>query len=144
MAAPPTKPGKYCMLDPSSPMGTFNTARSNQVSMTLVSLFFSLKTTMGESDVENTWSSLKNCIQEILKKRLGLNPWMFSAAGFSFFETHENAHNMVLHKHGEKLYNGIKEVVTHHLESIVIFLSTYIFSMVKVCFNRFVKMFWPP
>ena len=144
MAAPPTKPGKYCMLDPSPPMGTFNTARSNQVSMTLVSLFFSLKTTMGESDVENTWSSLKNCIQEILKKRLGLNPWMFSAAGFSFFETHENAHNMVLHKHGEKLYNGIKEVVTHHLESIVIFLSTYIFSMVKVCFNRFVKMFWPP
>ena len=132
------------MLDPSSPMGTFNTARSNQVSMTLVSLFFSLKTTMGESDVENTWSSLKNCIQEILKKRLGLNPWMFSAAGFSFSETHENAHNMVLHKHGEKLYNGIKEVVTHHLESIVIFLSTYIFSMVKVCFNRFVKMFWPP
>ena len=35
MAAPPTKPGKYCMLDPSPPMGTFNTARSNQVSMTL-------------------------------------------------------------------------------------------------------------
>ena len=99
---------------------------------------------MDESDVENTWSSLKNCIQEILKKRLGLNPWMFSAAGFSFPETHENAYNMVLHMHGEKLYNGIEEVVTHHLESIVIFLSTYIFSMVKVCFNRFVKMFWPP
>ena len=36
MAAPPTKPGKYCMLDPSPPMVTFNTARSNQVSMTLV------------------------------------------------------------------------------------------------------------
>ena len=35
MAAPPTKPGKYCMLNPSPPMGTFNTARSNQVSMTL-------------------------------------------------------------------------------------------------------------
>ena len=35
MAAPPTKPGKYCMLDPSPIMGTFNTARSNQVSMTL-------------------------------------------------------------------------------------------------------------
>ena len=36
MAAPPTKPGKYCMLDPSPPMGNFNTARSNQVSMTLL------------------------------------------------------------------------------------------------------------
>ena len=100
---------------------------------------------MDESDVENTWSSLKNSIQEILKKRLAfLHPALYSAAGFSFPETCENAHNMVLHKHGEKLYNGIKEVVTHHLESIVIFLSTYIFSMVKVCFNRFVKMFWPP
>ena len=29
--------GKFCMLDPSPPMGTFNTARSNQVSMTLLS-----------------------------------------------------------------------------------------------------------
>ena len=38
MAAPPTKPGKYCMLDPSPPMGTFNTARSNQVSMTLLAM----------------------------------------------------------------------------------------------------------
>jgi cullin 3 len=30
---------------------------------------------------------------------------------------------MVLHKHGEKLYNGLREVVTQHLEAKVIRLS---------------------
>ncbi|EDO27787.1 predicted protein, partial [Nematostella vectensis] len=27
-----------------------------------------------------------------------------------------NAYTMVLHKHGERLYNGLKQVVTEHLE----------------------------
>merc|ERR1719193_2465486 len=30
-----------------------------------------------------------------------------------------NAYTMVLHKHGERLYSGLKEVVTNHLESKV-------------------------
>lgn len=30
---------------------------------------------------------------------------------------------MVLHKHGERLYNGLKQVVTEHLEEKVIELS---------------------
>ena len=30
-----------------------------------------------------------------------------------------NAYTMVLHKHGETLYSGLREVVTNHLESKV-------------------------
>ena len=29
---------------------------------------------------------------------------------------HRNAYTMVLHKHGERLYVGLKQVVTEHLE----------------------------
>ena len=79
----------------------------------IVSLFSSLKTTMDESAVENTWSSLKNAIQKILVLK--------NYAEFSFEVTHLNAYNMFFRRHGEKLYNSIQEVVTHHLELVVIF-----------------------
>jgi hypothetical protein len=67
--------------------------------------------TMDERYVENIWSLLKNAIQEIQKK---------NNSGLSFEELYRNAYTMVLHKHGERLYNGLREVVTHHLESKVI------------------------
>ncbi|XP_008586605.1 PREDICTED: cullin-3, partial [Galeopterus variegatus] len=35
--------------------------------------------------------------------------------GLSFEELYRNAYTMVLHKHGEKLYTGLREVVTEHL-----------------------------
>lgn len=63
--------------------------------------------TMDEKYVENIWLLLKNAIQEIQKK---------NNSGLSFEELYRNAYTMVLHKHGEKLYNGLKDVVTHHLE----------------------------
>lgn len=66
--------------------------------------------TMDERYVENIWSLLKNAIQEIQKK---------NNSGLSFEELYRNAYTMVLHKHGERLYNGLREVVTHHLESKV-------------------------
>jgi cullin 3 len=65
---------------------------------------------MDERYVENIWSLLKNAIQEIQKK---------NNSGLSFEELYRNAYTMVLHKHGERLYNGLREVVTHHLESKV-------------------------
>jgi cullin 3 len=40
-------------------------------------------------------------------------------SGLSFEELYRNAYTMVLHKHGERLYSGLKEVVTNHLESKV-------------------------
>lgn len=63
--------------------------------------------TMDEKFVESIWTLLKNAIQEIQKK---------NNSGLSFEELYRNAYTMVLHKHGERLYNGLKEVVTHHLQ----------------------------
>jgi len=40
-------------------------------------------------------------------------------SGLSFEELYRNAYTMVLHKHGERLYTGLKEVVSHHLETKV-------------------------
>lgn len=65
---------------------------------------------MDEKYVENIWGLLKNAIQEIQKK---------NNSGLSFEELYRNAYTMVLHKHGERLYTGLKEVVTTHLESKV-------------------------
>lgn len=69
-----------------------------------------LQMTMDEKYVESIWSLLKNAIQEIQKK---------NNSGLSFEELYRNAYTMVLHKHGERLYTGLKEVVTVHLETKV-------------------------
>lgn len=66
---------------------------------------------MDSKYVESIWSLLKNAIQEIQKK---------NNSGLSFEELYRNAYTMVLHKYGERLYTGLKEVVTHHLETKVI------------------------
>ncbi|KAL9707454.1 hypothetical protein quinque_010972 [Culex quinquefasciatus] len=66
--------------------------------------------TMDEKYVESIWSLLKNAIQEIQKK---------NNSGLSFEELYRNAYTMVLHKHGERLYTGLKDVVTQHLETKV-------------------------
>lgn len=65
---------------------------------------------MDEKFVESIWTLLKNAIQEIQKK---------NNSGLSFEELYRNAYTMVLHKHGERLYNGLKEVVMHHLQQKV-------------------------
>ena len=65
---------------------------------------------MDEKYVNNIWALLKNAIQEIQKK---------NNSGLSFEELYRNAYTMVLHKHGEKLYTGLREVVTEHLISKV-------------------------
>uniref|UniRef100_H2ZJ76 Cullin family profile domain-containing protein n=1 Tax=Ciona savignyi TaxID=51511 RepID=H2ZJ76_CIOSA len=57
------------------------------------------------------WDLLKKAIQEIQKKNNG---------GLSFEELYRNAYTMVLHKHGEKLYTGLHEVVTEHLMKIIL------------------------
>lgn len=67
--------------------------------------------TMDEKYVDNIWALLKNAIQEIQKK---------NNSGLSFEELYRNAYTMVLHKHGEKLYSGLQEVVTEHLVKKVI------------------------
>uniref|UniRef100_A0A6B2KYR3 Cullin family profile domain-containing protein n=1 Tax=Arcella intermedia TaxID=1963864 RepID=A0A6B2KYR3_9EUKA len=59
--------------------------------------------------VENTWTLLKNAINEIHRK---------NASGLSFEELYRNAYNMVLHKYGDKLYNNLKAVVDEHLKKV--------------------------
>ncbi|KAK2489941.1 hypothetical protein MC885_004738 [Smutsia gigantea] len=59
----------------------------------------------------NVWDLLKNAIQEIQCKNNN---------DLSFEELYRNAHAMVLHKHGEKLYTGLREVVTEHLTNKVV------------------------
>lgn len=66
--------------------------------------------TMDSKYVESIWSLLKSAIQEIQKK---------NNSGLSFEELYRNAYTMVLHKYGERLYTGLKEVVTQHLETKV-------------------------
>ncbi|QQP38328.1 Cullinlike [Caligus rogercresseyi] len=65
---------------------------------------------MDEKFVETIWNLLKEAIQEIQRK---------NNSGLSFEELYRNAYTMVLHKHGEKLYNGLRDVVTQHLEAKV-------------------------
>ncbi|XP_071949341.1 cullin-3-like [Antedon mediterranea] len=62
--------------------------------------------TMDEKYVSNIWALLKNAIQEIQRK---------NNSGLSFEELYRNAYTMVLHKHGERLYTGLREVVQEHL-----------------------------
>lgn len=71
--------------------------------------------TMDEKYVNNIWALLKNAIQEIQKK---------NNSGLSFEELYRNAYTMVLHKHGEKLYTGLRDVVTEHLVSKVYYICT--------------------
>lgn len=65
---------------------------------------------MDEKFVQSIWTLLRNAIQEIQKK---------NNSGLSFEELYRNAYTMVLHKHGERLYTGLREVVTNHLENKV-------------------------
>jgi cullin 3 len=66
----------------------------------------SFQASMDEKYVNTIWEMLKNAIQEIQKK---------NNSGLSFEELYRNAYTMVLNKYGEKLYTGLKEVVSDHL-----------------------------
>lgn len=73
--------------------------------------------TMDPAYAQKTWKLLKGAIHEIHKQ---------NASGLSFEELYRNAYNMVLHKHGDILYNGLKEVVNDHLKWIASNVSSAI------------------
>lgn len=92
--------------------------------------------TMDERYVENIWQLLKSAIQEIQKK---------NNSGLSFEELYRNAYTMVLHKHGERLYTGLRDVVTQHLENKVrlgLFITES--SSVKHFRIHFYSTLWSP
>ncbi|XP_071636593.1 cullin-3-like [Temnothorax longispinosus] len=66
--------------------------------------------TVNEEDAESIWTSLKSAFQEIIEIRY---------SGLSFEELYRNVFTMVSHNYGERLYTGLKEVLTQHLENKV-------------------------
>lgn len=65
---------------------------------------------MDVSTAQKTWESLSKAIDEIYNK---------NASDLSFEELYRNGYNLVLHKHGEMLYNGVAGTVRHHLTNTV-------------------------
>ncbi|KAJ7227159.1 Cullin-domain-containing protein [Mycena pura] len=59
--------------------------------------------------IEQTWADLANNIREIQNH---------NAMNLSFEENHRFAYNMVLHKHGEMLYNGVNQLVVENLQHL--------------------------
>ncbi|CAO4366618.1 unnamed protein product [Caenorhabditis nigoni] len=65
--------------------------------------------TLDEEYVTHAWNLLKRAIQAIQRKN---NP------GPNFEELYRSVYTMVQHKHGDRLYNGIREVIREHLEVV--------------------------
>lgn len=65
---------------------------------------------MEERNADYIWELLKNAFQMIQRK---------NNSDLSFEELYRNAYTMVLCKRGEKLYTGLREVITEHLISKV-------------------------
>ncbi|KAF8920321.1 Cullin [Mucidula mucida] len=62
-----------------------------------------------EFSAQQTWTDLSHNIKEIQNH---------NAANLSFEENHRFAYNMVLYRHGETLYKGVKALVSENLEKL--------------------------
>lgn len=65
---------------------------------------------MDHTAAGSTWNDLARAIDEIYNR---------NASQLSFEELYRNAYNLVLHKHGTMLYDGVSEKVSSHLLEIV-------------------------
>ena len=61
---------------------------------------------MDRTTAQQTWEALANAIDEIYNR---------NASQLSFEELYRNAYNLVLHKHGTLLYDGVSEKISSHL-----------------------------
>mmetsp|Transcript_11464 Transcript_11464/g.36419 ORF Transcript_11464/g.36419 Transcript_11464/m.36419 type:complete len:742 (+) Transcript_11464:99-2324(+) len=64
---------------------------------------------MGEAEAVRIWGSLKEAIGEIYNK---------NASVLSFEELYRNAYNLVLHKHGDLLYEGVRGTIRERVERV--------------------------
>eukprot|EP00928_Gymnodinium_smaydae_P013192 TRINITY_DN1481_c0_g1_i1.p1 TRINITY_DN1481_c0_g1~~TRINITY_DN1481_c0_g1_i1.p1 ORF type:complete len:698 (-),score=160.68 TRINITY_DN1481_c0_g1_i1:107-2200(-) len=64
---------------------------------------------MDEKESRRTWECLRHAIHQIHNH---------NASSLSFEELYRNAYNLVLHKYGELLYNGVHGVVADHLKAV--------------------------
>ena len=69
---------------------------------------------MEQKDAQQTWSVLANAIDEIYNR---------NASQLSFEELYRNSYNLVLHKHGALLYEGVTEKLNSHLMETVKILA---------------------
>lgn len=69
---------------------------------------------MDESDAQASWTVLATAIDEIYNR---------NASQLSFEELYRNAYNLVLHKHGGLLYEGVTDKINQHLLQTVHILS---------------------
>lgn len=63
---------------------------------------------MDRTVASQTWEALANAIDEIYNR---------NASQLSFEELYRNAYNLVLHKHGTLLYEGVTEKLNEHLSA---------------------------
>ncbi len=64
---------------------------------------------MDQAESVKTWNSLRKAINQIHDH---------NASSLSFEELYRNAYNLVLHKYGDLLYEGVKSTITDHLREI--------------------------
>mmetsp|Transcript_28016 Transcript_28016/g.84238 ORF Transcript_28016/g.84238 Transcript_28016/m.84238 type:complete len:102 (+) Transcript_28016:82-387(+) len=64
---------------------------------------------MNADQAREIWRSLRVAISEIYDR---------NASVLSFEELYRNAYNLVLHKHGDLLYDGVKELVESQLRAV--------------------------
>lgn len=69
---------------------------------------------MDKTAAKQTWNTLAKAIDEIYNR---------NASQLSFEELYRNAYNLVLHKHGTLLYEGVTEKINSHLTEITQRLS---------------------
>ena len=69
---------------------------------------------MDRQDANRTWETLSAALDEIYNR---------NASQLSFEELYRSSYNLVLHKHGDLLYDGVSEKVTQHLSKTVYVLA---------------------
>ncbi|WWC91937.1 uncharacterized protein L201_006889 [Kwoniella dendrophila CBS 6074] len=62
-----------------------------------------------ETPIKDTWTKLANAIREIQNH---------NASKLSYEEHYRYGYNMVLHKHGDQLYNGVKVLISEYLDKL--------------------------
>ncbi|GAX18317.1 cullin 3 [Fistulifera solaris] len=65
---------------------------------------------MDRQDANRTWETLSAALDEIYNR---------NASQLSFEELYRSSYNLVLHKHGDLLYDGVSEKITQHLSKTV-------------------------
>ena len=65
---------------------------------------------MSQEQALQHWTTIKEAIHKIYAKQ---------ASSLSYEELYRTAYNLVLHKHGELLYNGVKSTTVELLQPIV-------------------------